>query len=114
MVGPLLYGDRDDDGTAFVVRTVMAPTGGRTVTDRVEVGNLPAAGSGGVAVGVDVFVDEVVAAAVAIARMTGPSRARTQCIRLDFPVGHYRRVLYRGKPAPRSRRLSAHRRDHDL
>lgn len=112
MVDRPLYGDRDDEDVATVARTVMAMKGGRTAFDRVEVGNRPVAGNGGAAAAaaeVGVFAG----AAVEIARMTGPYRAQIRCIRLDFPVVHCRRVLCHGKPAPRSRRLSAHRRDHD-
>lgn len=102
MAGLPLYGDRDDDDTAVVVRTTI----GRTEPDQVGIGNLPvAAGSGdGAAVAeVGVLADEV--AAVEIARTKEPNRVQIQCIRLDFPVGHCRRVLCRGKPAPRSRHL---------
>lgn len=80
---------------------MIARKGLRTGTGRAEVGNLPVAGN---VVEVGVFADDV-AAAVEIARMTGPYRARIRCIRLDFPVGHCRRVLCRGMPAPHSRRL---------
>lgn len=57
--------------------------------------------------------DDGIAIAVVIARMKVPFPDQTRYIRLDSPVGHYRYVLYRDKPAPHSRRPSAHRIDHD-
>lgn len=105
-------GDRDDEDAAFVARMAMVTMCGHTETVQVGFGNHLVADSEGVAAVVGVFADEVVAV-VEIARMMVPYPARIRCRRLDFPVGHCRRVLCRGKPAPHSRRLLAHRRDHD-
>lgn len=100
----------DEDAASVAVRM----NDGHTDSDRVGVGNLPVAGNEGAADAVvDVAEVGVFAVVVEIARMRGPFRARIQCRRLDFPVDRCRRVLCRGKPAPRSRRPSAHRRDRD-
>lgn len=100
--------DRVDEDAAFVA---VRMNDGHTDSDRVGVGNLPVAGNEGAADAVAVEVG--VFAVVEIARKRGPFPARIQCRRLDFPVDRCRRVLCRGKPAPRSRRPSAHRRDRD-
>lgn len=94
--------DHADEDDASVVRM----DAGRTETDQAGVGNLPVAGNEGA-------VAEVFAAAVEIAHKMEPFPVQIQCRRLDFPVDRCRCVLCRGKPAPRSRRPSAHRRDHD-
>lgn len=106
-----LCGDRDDGNAALVVRMAMGMECDHTEMAQVGFGNHPAAGNGGAAAVVGVFVDEVVV--VEIARMTVPYPARIRCIRLDFPVGHYRHVLCRDKLAPRSTHPLVRRRDHD-
>lgn len=45
--------------------------------------------------------------------MKAPFQGQTQCIRLDFPVDHCRRVPYRGKLVLHSIHPLAHRRDRD-